>query len=269
MTAVTSFLLVMLLASVDAFTVIESQFSFLKGSATVKLSSGRNHQMSQHRMPPLALSSNGYDSDRPSGDQREGMADAFAALDSLTADDLMDDGPSASSQISSSSSGDLDDSSFLIDLQNIEEEDQIGNEIYSDMLADLPDVGGDVDETATKEAITELQNVLADAVAKDKAQAAVLNDVDGIGNNVENLLLTTADVTEDILNQEIEPSLSMQDFMSSAVQEAMTEIEGTPNSQTLMEDSELRKEVEQIFDRAAEKLRSEVEEMKREQVSHC
>lgn len=268
MTAVTSFLLVMLLASVDAFTVIESQFSFLKGSVTVKLSSGRNHQMSQHRMPPLALSSNGYDSDRPSGDQREGMADAFAALDSLTADDLMDDNPSASSQISSSS-GDLDDSSFLIDLQNIEEEDQIGNEIYSDMLADLPDVSEDVDETATKEAITQLQNVLADAVAKDKAQAAVLNDVDGIGNNVENLLLTTADVTEDILNQEIEPSLSMQDFMSSAVQEAMTEIEGTPNSQSLMEDSELRKEIEQIFDRAAEKLRSEVEEMKREQVSHC
>ncbi|KAL3795271.1 hypothetical protein HJC23_008356 [Cyclotella cryptica] len=266
---VASFLLLMLLTSIDAFAAVKPHFLFLKGSATAKLSSGRNNKIPSHWIRALALSSNGHDSDPPASDQREGMADAFAAFDSLTSDDLIDDGHSASSPESSSSGDkviDLSDSSLLIDVQDIEEEDQVQKEIYSDMLADVPDYSGDVDQTATKEAIAQLQKVLDDAVARDTAKTAVLNDVDGIGNNIEKQGLTTADITRDILNQEIEPSLSMQDFMSSAVQEAMTEIEGeAPNARSLMEDSELRKEIEEIFDRAAEKLKSEVEEMKREQ----
>jgi len=114
----------------------------------------------------------------------------------------------------------------------------------------------------------------------------VLNDADGFGTLDSTIdksatPLTTADVSNDILTQEIKPSLSMDEFMSSALEEAVTEIDAATEmissdgvgrtgdiaktAEELLEDEELRRGIEEIFDRAGEKLRMEVEEMKKEQ----
>jgi len=118
------------------------------------------------------------------------------------------------------------------------------------------------------------------------ADTSVLNDADGFGtldSTTDNYAtpLTTADVSNDILTQEIKPSLSMDEFMSSALEEAVTEIDAATEmtssdgvgrtgdvaktTEELLQDEELRRGIEEIFDRAGEKLRLEVEEMKKEQ----
>jgi mRNA-degrading endonuclease HigB of HigAB toxin-antitoxin module len=114
----------------------------------------------------------------------------------------------------------------------------------------------------------------------------VLNDADGIGIQTSSDKaggpLTTADVSNDILTQDIKPSLSMDDFISSALKEAVNEIGDssvmisyTGSGRTediaktagqLLQNEELRKDIEKIFDVAGEKLRLEVEAIKKEQV---
>lgn len=238
-------------------------------------------------------------------DRREGMAGAFAALDSLTADDFDDLMPiSPTGGMGSADGG----SGTTIDL-NIEESaklfmemqaelSNLGEEgVYDDMLGDLTSDNLDLDAPKTflntEEEVTSLILALdeaADIGPVDKIAAfdtTVLNDADGIGSvqstpDDADAPLTTADVSNDILTQDIKPTLSMEDFISSALKEAVSEIGDsselisyTRSGRTddiaktagqLLENDELRKEIEKIFDVAGEKLRLEVEVMKKEQV---
>jgi hypothetical protein len=237
-------------------------------------------------------------------DRREGMAGAFAALDSLTANDFDDLMP-----LSPTGRGSTDGSSGItIDL-NIEESAKLfmemqaelstlGEEgVYDDMLGDLTSDKLDLDAPKTflntEDELTSLALALDKAVDIGTADITaafdkmVLNDADGIGivqstPDDADAPLTTADVSNDILTQDIKPSLSMEDFISSALKEAVNEIGDsselisyTGSGRTediaktagrLLENDELRKEIEKIFDVAGEKLRLEVEVMKKEQV---
>ena len=236
-----------------------------------------------------------------SNDQREGMADAFSALDSLTANDFDDLRPLSS--ISDEATGgsntndpNMEESAKLFMEMQAELSTRGDEGVYDDILGDL--TGADVDAPTTylqteQEEVTGLGQALdeaADALSENTPiGSSVLSDADGLGTVVSSTgssdtILTTADVSNDVLNQEIKPSLSVEDFMSSALQEAVDDIGGSSGmsssstgaggagdiaktAEQLLEDQELRKEIENIFDRAGEKLRLEVKAMKKEQVS--
>ncbi|KAL9181502.1 hypothetical protein ACHAXT_010307 [Thalassiosira profunda] len=231
-----------------------------------------------------------------SNDQREGMADAFAGLDGLTADDFDDLKPMSMSSTKESSTSiasdtNMEESAKLFMEMSAELSTRGEEGVYDDIMGDLTsgDPGTDAppsylqreedDVTVLGQALDEAADVLA-AATTPAEEASVLDDADGIGTS-DKTPLTTADVTTDILTQEVTPSLSMEEFMSSAIQEAVTELESSERStedagpgrtdeiaktaEQLLEDEELRKEIEAIFDKAGEKLRLEVDAMKREQ----
>ena len=238
----------------------------------------------KHNIHPIkALNANNNEDDEDdsfNNDQREGMADAFASLDGLTADDFDDLRPlssTAATDITSSSNVDMEESAKIFMEMQSELSTKGEEGVYDDILGDLsnPNInssdGGEV---------TSLGQALDDAV--------VLNDADGLGTTAdEQPLTTTADVTTDVLTQDIKPSMSMDEFMSSAIQEAVEAVSdideesskvvsssGEPGrtsdiaktTEQLLEDEELRREIESIFDKAGDKLRLEVEAMKKEQV---
>jgi hypothetical protein len=247
-------------------------------------------------------------SDPLTNDRREGMADAFAALDSLTADDFDDVKPN--SLLGSGNTGAFANSlsveesaKLFMEMQN--ELSSLGGEdgVYGDILGDLEvgdasgiddvDAPGEYEVTSLGLALDEAVGLIAAADSpSDASNTFVLNDADGIGSALssndksnDTSPLTIADVTAEILTQEIKTSLSMEEFISSAIQQAVGEIDSTPEKISsasgavgrtgdiakaageLLENEELRREIGKIFDEAGKKLRLEVETMKKEQVS--
>lgn len=217
------------------------------------------------------------------------MADAFAALDGLTADDFDDLKPISSiGDASNTSPGDANmEASAKVFLEMQSELSTRGEEgLYDDILGDL---SGDVEDVSTFSSAVTDDDVTDLGRALDEASDnLVLSDADGLGVDDETpVTLTTADVTNDVLTQDVEPSLSMEDFMSKAVTEALTEVNAAEDltgdsnvssdagsaqnmalaAEQLLEDEQLRKEIEDIFDKAGEKLRMEVAAMKKEQES--
>ena len=214
-------------------------------------------------------------------DQREGMADAFAGLDGLSADDFDDLKPTSALEEVVSSTTNMEQSAKVFMEMQAELSTRGEDGVYDDILGDL---SGDINDLNTVSAavpeddVTELVNALD--------EASVLSDADGLGSgDGSSATLTTADVSNDVLTQEVEPSLSMEDFMSKAVTEALTEVAAAEDlsgvntppedmgdtkdiavaAEQLLEDEQLRKEIEEIFDRAGDKLRMEVAAMKKEQ----
>ncbi|KAL7537362.1 hypothetical protein ACHAWF_005740 [Thalassiosira exigua] len=287
-------------STVAAFAGIQTH---RRATATRALGEGyRSHRRSRTTVSLSAKDGDDddeEDADPLMNDRREGMADAFAALDSLSADDFDDLRPISSTANESPGTGTTDnmEGSAKLFMEMQAELSSRGEEgVYDDILGDLtgegPEIGTPVsylktdeeDATGLVQALDDAADLLA-AEPPPESGAPVLEDADGLGASggaEPAAALTTAAVSNDILTQEIEPSLSMEEFMSSAMQEAVEEIEvaseasssppGTgrtediaKTAEQLLEDQELRKEIESIFDKAGEKLRLEVEAMKREQ----
>jgi hypothetical protein len=272
-----------------------SRSSYRFGYDVVVLGAKRDDDMDEEEV----------EGDPLTNDRREGMAGAFAGLDSLTADDFDDLVPLSSTGGKDSAGS---SSSVTIDI-NMEEsaklfmemqaelstlgEEGLYDDIFGDLASDNPDV--DAPKTFFKQEEDELTSLVlaldeaGDRLAADAPAASdtmVLNDADGIGIQTSSDKaggpLTTADVSNDILTQDIKPSLSMDDFISSALKEAVNEIGDssvmisyTGSGRTediaktagqLLQNEELRKDIEKIFDVAGEKLRLEVEAIKKEQV---
>lgn len=244
------------------------------------------------------------DGDVLSNDRREGMADAFAALDSLTADDFDDLMPLSSVTGGGAFADSLSfDESAKLFIEMQTELSSLGGEdgVYGDILGDL-EVGSasgaaDVDSPKTNSnligetevtslglALDEAVDLLAAADApSDASEVLVLNDADGIGTSNGAAPLTIADVTKEILTQDIKPSLSMEELISSAIQQAVIDMDSSTEQRALtsgvgrtddiakaagelLENEELRREIGKIFDDAGKRLRLEVDIMKREQV---
>lgn len=224
-----------------------------------------------------------------SSDRREGMAGAFAALESLTGDDFDDLAPLpfVSSVDNSNSNIITMDSNTLMEMQS--ELSALGEDgLYDNIFEDLTSEELMLeDDESMMSLVVELDKTIhlpvVDAIAT--SDTMVLNDADGIGSvqsTVENTgaILTTANVSRDILTQDIQPTLSTEDFISSALKEAVNEIGdslemlSTGNAEDiaqtvgeLLENEELRQEIGKIFDVAGTKLRLEVETMKKEQLT--
>ena len=168
------------------------------------------------------------------------MADAFAALNSLTSLDAQDDA--------------------------MEDDDDLKKELFADMMGELPNVPDDIS----------IDDMMAD-FQRPNAVTPNVEDLDGIGLPDDNEpVLTTEDVTNDILNQDVEQALDVENFMSSAFKEAMGDLEkedvggsgiAASVAKSVMEDEDFKKEIGAIFDKAAEEMKNEIEIMRQEQVS--
>lgn len=250
-------------------------------------------QRQRHNFGRLRASARGESDDDSLADTREGMADAFSALDSLSADDFDDYMPSAS----------LD--GFFGSAENLE----LSAKQFGDMKAEVSFSSGFIHSTSVGKhrssssvkleskgddgLYDEMFDSLGTSSAEDggdggvtllaqleeaTVEPPVLENADGLGVSTSDSLLTTADVSNDILNQEVKPSMSMNDFISKSINEAVAEIDdmapdapdrpelNAKTAEQLLEDAELRKAIESIFDDAGERLRLEVEQMKKEQV---
>ena len=286
---------------VSSFAGLHKQHRSTTSTSTITLHGNDIHRRNRQPLDIIsALSASGdnneEDDDPLLNDQREGMADAFAGLDSLNADDFDDLKPPPSS-IDTFSTSNVNAAKLFMEMQaELSTEGDEG--VYDSILGDLSS-GDDIDvpnsymNTAKDGDVTSLTQALDEAVESPSYMSSttatsILNDADGLGatdSPTDNTQLTTGDVSNDILTQDIKPSMSMDEFISTAMQEAVSEVneieesysETSPSTSSgdtaeiaktaeqLLEDKELRKEIESIFDKAGEKLRLEVEAMKKEQ----
>lgn len=286
---------------VSSFAGLHKQHRSTTSTSTITLHGNDIHRRNRQPLDIIsALSASGdnneEDDDPLLNDQREGMADAFAGLDSLNADDFDDLKPPPSS-IDTFSTSNVNAAKLFMEMQaELSTEGDEG--VYDSILGDLSS-GDDIDvpnsymNTAKDGDVTSLTQALDEAVESPSDMSSttatsILNDADGLGatdSPTDNTQLTTGDVSNDILTQDIKPSMSMDEFISTAMQEAVSEVneieesysETSPSTSSgdtaeiaktaeqLLEDKELRKEIESIFDKAGEKLRLEVEAMKKEQ----
>ena len=177
--------------------------------------------------------------DNPMNDQREGMADAFAALNSLTFVDEQDS---------------MDDV-----------EAELKEEFFSDMMGDTSDLPENFEENT---------------VADFQSETLIPEDVDGIGSlgNKYQPMLATEDVTDDFLDQDdmVQPQPNMEDFMTKAFNEAMGDLKkgdlkedgfAAEIARSVMQDEDFKRQIGAIFDNAADEMKNEIENLRREQVS--
>lgn len=226
----TVFLLGALLPA-DAFGVKQFPFS--------RTSFNRSHPrhtavISSSPLEPLYQSST---DDVSLNDQREGMSNAFAALNSLTS---------------------------LESQEQEEVDDELEEEFLADMMGDLSDLPNDI-QTA---------NIVAE-FQKTEAEAPVMpEETDVIGSMLDSD--TTLEI-EDVTDQDMEqPVPNVEDFLSKAFSEAMGDMGKGDLSDTgfaasiakeVMQDESFKKEIESIYEKAATEMQAEIETMRKEQVS--
>ena len=225
----------------DAFGVTQSHFTFNNGHAAIN-----THRRHAQTLSAFTRTSHLYQSSNDDFiDKREGMADAFSALNSLSS---------------------LDDSTDNVS------DDELKAELFADMMGDLSDVDMNVDD------------VVAD-FQQQNIEAPNVEDVDGIGSISDSEpVLTTGDFSNEILDQDLGEAMNVDNFMSNALESAMADLgkKGLSNSgyaaeiaKSVIQDEDFKKEIGAIFDKAAEEMRADIEAMRKEEVrgdncySHC
>ena len=222
-------------------------------------------------------------------DADDGMADAFKALDGLSADDFADDDSALASGMKRSGADADDDGDEEISFDGAPEEEI---KKYKEMMTELEGAG----EGGIYDAIREEMGggsaggapykTIEEAVEKE---TSILDDADGLGGTkdedeeseeeeaaiIEKDVsqappLTADDVVREATGQPAKPD--MEKFMEAAVTEALEEARAQApevvNPQSIRDDEELMAEINAIFDKANEKLLDAVKEMKAEQDSY-
>ena len=222
-------------------------------------------------------------------DADDGMADAFKALDGLSADDFADDDSALASGLKRGGADADGDDEEEISFDGAPEEEI---KKYKEMMSELEGTG----EGGIYDAIREEMGggsaggapykTIEEAVEKE---TSILDDADGLGGTknededgdekdaviIEKDVsqappLTAGDVVREATGQPAKPD--MEKFMEAAVTEALEEArEQAPevvNPQSIRDDEELMAEINAIFDKANEKLLDSVKEMKAEQDSY-
>jgi hypothetical protein len=239
-TMATAAILATFFTSADAFSLQQSAFA--AAPTKTRQSTTRNARAASISRRIHLSSSNDNNSGDPI-DKREGMADAFAAFNSLSSLDSIEDEA---------------------------DNEELKAELLADMMGDLSDV-----EVSTEEVVASFQQS-----KMDQEEATAPTDVDGIGSITSNeSILTTEDVTNDILSQDIplKESINVESFMSNAFGAAMAdlgkgEVGGDAGyaaevAKSVMQDEDFKREIGEIFDQAAEEMKRDIENMRKEQVS--
>jgi len=189
-------------------------------------------------------------------DDRPGMEDAFRALDSLSSFDLGNvgvDSEEVSGEVTPLRTDVLDDILKKVGgdkAPDAEDELKIYSEIYNEVENDKNDVYGGVLEELTGESI-------------GNSEKRVIDDADGIGAALR------LDEVEELTAVEL--SVNTDELMERAVKEALQEVgnktssDFAVNSSAIMDDEELKTEINAIFDRANEELLTSIDEIKQEQ----
>ena len=170
-------------------------------------------------------------------DQREGMSDAFAALNSLTS----------------------------LDSQQPEEVDgELEEEFLADMMGDLPDLTNEI----------ETVDILAEFQKTTSEPPTVPEETADIGSILDS---ETALEIKDVTDQDMEqPVQNMEDFMSKAFSEALGDMGKGDLGDTgfaasiakeVMQDESFKKEIEAIYEKASAEMQTEIDAMRKEQVS--
>ena len=220
-------------------------------------------------LPLLSASSKGGSGDEDVED--DGMTDAFKALDGLSADDFADDTDLPTPPSKSSDDNDRVEASFDgAPEEEIEMYKKMYNELESEGDGGIYDaireeMGGGSAGGAPYKSIEE-------AVSKE---TSILDDADGIGaedgadtDEADGEKLTIESVLREAKGEPPKPD--MEKFMEQAVSEALEEArKQSPNvPASIRDDEELMKEINEIFDKANDKLMESVKELKAEQDSY-
>ena len=214
----------------------------------------------------------------------DAMANAFKALDGLSADDFADDDAALTSGMKRSSGDDGSDEAISFDGAPEEEIKK-----YKEMMTELESEGDGGIYDAIREELGggsaggAPYKTIEEAVEKE---TSILDDADGLGSSDDEEAadidvsisekdvskappLTADDVVREATGQPQKPD--MEKFMEAAVSEALREArEQSPdvNPQSIRDDEELMAEINAIFEKANDKLMDSVKEMKAEQDSY-
>jgi len=220
-------------------------------------------------LPILSASSKGGSEDENVED--DGMTNAFKALDGLSADDFADDTDLPTPPPKSSDNNDRVEASFDgAPEEEIEMYKKMYNELESEGDVGIYDVireemGGGSAGGAPYKSIEE-------AISKE---TSILDDTDGIGardgadtDEGDGEKLTIDAVLREAKGEPPKPD--MEKFMEQAVSEALEEArQQSPDvPASIRDDEELMKEINEIFDKANDKLMESVKELKAEQDSY-
>lgn len=207
--------------------------------------------------------------DDDKSDDREGMADAFRSLDSLSASDFLDDGIDTPTTTPTNTDNDILAQSML-ELQKSLKEEEVGPaeleteeeiKIYSDMFNELQ---GDGEQKMYDSIIDGMGGQKKKAVEKGTTEGSTLNDADEIGFQLEDDSVIAEQLTANI-------SDDSKELMEKAVKEALAEAKtmGAPaassDPNSILNDEELMKELNEVFDKANEQLLASIAEIKEEQ----
>lgn len=197
-------------------------------------------------------------------DDRTGMDEAFKSLDALSSldmNDLKDDiGVDKGNKSTTNLKADeniLKDVSSSESSNSVDDQDKV--KIYTEIVEELENEGED----------GIYENIMGDLKDSPTSSStkSVLADADGIGSIGQ-------DENEETLTA-VEISQDTDEFMKRALEEAMDEVKlkssedgkgDTKLPEGILDDAEMMKEINAIFDRANEKILDSIAEMKDEQV---
>ncbi len=201
-------------------------------------------------------------------DERTGMDDAFSSLNDLSSLDLGTPAKSSESKIKLNL-GDVNVDKILTEDEGGMSQDEInlykdmyqeietdeGEGVYGDILGEMSTSSGEVEDKTKKES-------KSTSSGKGFGKNQTLDDADGIGslNQDDNEQLTAVELGQDT-----------DAFMKKALEEALNDAKfETPAGksiidESILEDEELMKEINAVFERANEKLLEGVSEIRKEQ----
>ena len=146
--------------------------------------------------------------------------------------------------------------------------------VYSNILGDLNSSSSSSDKVVIPPAVADADSLLVDddiPVEEEETlmtSASVLDDADGIGETMFGKLQSEIDATTDI----VDPFTGTDDMMKRALQEALIEVRKTApldlasDPRSILNDKEMMKELNAIFDRANEQLLASISDIRKEQV---
>lgn len=147
--------------------------------------------------------------------------------------------------------------------------------IYSNILNDLNSSSGDNrDKLIIPPAIADADSQLVDDdITADEAlvsTTSVLDDADGIGET----LFGRIEIEETDVNDNIYPFIETDEMMKRALQEALIEVrknsplDPSTDPKSILNDKEMMKELNAIFDRANDQLLASISDIRKEQVGY-
>mmetsp|Transcript_19610 Transcript_19610/g.24181 ORF Transcript_19610/g.24181 Transcript_19610/m.24181 type:complete len:385 (-) Transcript_19610:42-1196(-) len=200
--------------------------------------------------------------DNEEEDDRSGMIDAFASFDQLSSNDFesLDDNAINEKKTTTSIKVDNDVLSDVT-LGSADNDEIIGDQVqlYAEMYKEL--------ETEGEEAIYD--NIMGEMTGSDTKSNRIMIDADGIGS------LSESD--EETLTA-VELSQDTDEFMNRALKEAMDEVTKTTSNalgteenrelaESILNDEDMMKEINAIFDRANDQLLAGVSEIRDDQAA--